>query len=85
MPNPRNYWFPAKQYGWGWGFPVTSQGRVVIAGYVVLIGAGAVVIAPSIQPALFAGYLVFLTVALMAICWIKGEPPRWRWGKRDGA
>jgi hypothetical protein len=29
-------------------------------------------------------YLVFialLTVVLIAICWAKGEPPRWRWGK----
>ena len=55
MPNDQRYWFPAKRYGWGWGFPRTWQGRVVLAVYVILI----------------------------AVCWAKGEPPRWRWGERD--
>ena len=29
------------------------------------------------------GFVLLLTGALIAICWIKGEPPRWRWGKRS--
>jgi uncharacterized membrane protein len=29
--------------------------------------------------ALFA-YFALLTAVLIAICWLKGEPPRWRWG-----
>jgi len=80
-----NYWFPAKRYGWGWGYPATWQGWVVIAGYVGLIGAGATIIAPSMHPGLFLAYLVFLTLVLIVICWVKGEPPHWRWGKRNGA
>jgi hypothetical protein len=33
---------------------------------------------------LFGIYLVALSVAFVAICWFTGEPPRWRWGERDG-
>jgi len=24
--------------------------------------------------------VVILSLALFVVCWIKGEPPRWRWG-----
>jgi len=27
-------------------------------------------------------YTAVLWAALLAVCWVKGEPPRWRWGKR---
>jgi hypothetical protein len=28
--------------------------------------------------------LIFLnTMALIAVCWVKGEPTRWRWGDKD--
>jgi hypothetical protein len=83
MSEQRRYWFPAKRYGWGWGFPATWQGWVVLAIYVGLIGAGAVVISPSSRPAMFAAYLVVLTILLVAVCWSTGEPPHWRWGERD--
>jgi hypothetical protein len=53
-----NYWFPAKRYGWGWGFPGTWQGWVVIIGYVALIVAGAIVITPSSRPGLFIAHLL---------------------------
>ena len=85
MTEQSRYWFPAKRYGWGWGFPTTWQGWLVIALYVVLIGAGAVVISPSSHPGVFATYLTFLSFLLIAVCSAKGEPPQWRWGKRDGA
>jgi hypothetical protein len=26
-------------------------------------------------------YVVALSALLFGICWLKGEPPRWRWGK----
>lgn len=85
MPDDRSYWFPAKRYGWGWGFPTRWQGWAVIAAYVVLIGAGLVVIRPSIRPASFLAYLILLTIVLIAVCWLKGEPPRWHRGRRNGA
>ena len=85
MSEQSRYWFPAKRYGWGWGSPTTWQGWLAIVLYAALIGAGTVVISPSSQPGAFAAYLTFLSFLLIAVCWVKGEPPRWRWGKRDGA
>ncbi|HET9750498.1 MAG TPA: hypothetical protein VFS06_14455 [Casimicrobiaceae bacterium] len=78
-----NYWFPAKRYGWGWGVPATWQGWLVVACYVALVGAGIIAIDASSQPAWFMLYLVVLTALLVTVCWITGEPPRWRWGARD--
>jgi hypothetical protein len=83
MPEQPRYWFPAKRYGWGWGPPTTWQGWFVVAGYVVLAAAGSVVIEPSVRPGLFIVHLLLLTAVMIAVCRAKGEPPRWRWGKRD--
>jgi hypothetical protein len=82
MSGERRYWFPAKRYGWGWSFPATWQGWVVVVIYVMLIGVGAAFIQPSLQPGRFVAYLVILSALLVAVCWATGEPPRWRWGKR---
>ena len=38
------YWFPAKRYGWGWGFPSAWQGRIVLAIFAVLVLGGAFVL-----------------------------------------
>lgn len=75
-------WFPAKKYGWGWGFPVAWQGWAVIAGYAALAGLGIVFLRPRTSALLFVGYLVFITGLLICLCWIKGEKPRWRWGDK---
>lgn len=74
------YWFPAKRYGWGWGPPTCWQGWVVVAVYAALLLIAVVTIRPAQQPFLFAGAVAGLSIALVAVCWIKGEPPRWRWG-----
>ena len=84
-PQPQAYWFPAKRYGWGWGFPATWQGRVVIGVYALLAAAGAIVIAPAERPGSFVAYLLALSALLTLVCWLKGEPPRWRWGNGDNA
>ena len=80
MPAERIYWFPAKRYGWGWGLPASWQGWLVIAGYVALLALGFALFPPASRTAAFVAYVVALTVLLVAICWLKGEPPRWRWG-----
>jgi hypothetical protein len=75
-------WFPAKTYGWGWGPPTCWQGWVVIATYVVLAVVGGVLVSPDTNVVFFIGYMVAITVGLIVVCWIKGEKPRWRWGKK---
>ena len=77
------YWFPAKRYGWGWGLPSAWQGWIVFIGYLVLVIAGIPFVEVSRGSVLYPAYLSVLSVAFVAICWLKGEPPRWRWGGPD--
>ncbi|HXC26859.1 MAG TPA: hypothetical protein VNV38_02815 [Stellaceae bacterium] len=80
MRSGANYWFPAKRYGWGWGFPITWQGWLVFAAFFVLLALGVFLFPPQQTPALYFVYIVVLSAILVGICWLKGEPPRWRWG-----
>jgi len=81
MSNQPRYWFRAKRYGWGWGLPLVWQGWVVLAVFFALVLAGAVLVLPSRGQAAFVAYVVLLCALLVVVCWIKGEPPRWRNGK----
>ena len=81
MSGTKRFWFRAKRYGWGWGLPLTWQGWVVLTAYVVSICLIAVFFEPHGHPVEFAGLVILATLALSAVCWLKGEPPRWRWGK----
>ncbi len=80
MPAKRTYWFPAKRYGWGWGPPTAWQGWLVIVAFALLVAAGAVALLPVYGAAVFVAYAALLCLVLIGVCWIKGEPPRWRWG-----
>lgn len=80
MTEPEKYWFPAKRYGYGWGFPTAWQGIVVLAAYVAALAAGFLLLPPTVVPLLFAGYLAVQTALLLFVCWMKGEPATWRWG-----
>lgn len=79
MTTPR-YWFPAKRYGWGWGPPATWQGWLCVAIFTVLLLTGLWLFDPRIQPLGFVLYVTVLSLAMVAVCWWKGEPPGWRWG-----
>ena len=72
-------WFPAKRYGWGWGFPTAWQGWVVLTMFFALLAVGGLVVLPGYGPTFFVGYTVMLCALLVAVCWAKGERPRWRW------
>lgn len=74
------YWFPAKRYGWGWGPPTRWEGWAVMAGYIVVLTIAGIVLAPRSMPLFFAFALVSVGV-MIAVCYAKGEPPRWRWGE----
>lgn len=74
------YWFPAKRFGWGWGLPQTWQGWIVMMVWVAVLIGGLVVLAPHSQLA-HVLFVATMVVALMLVCYWKGEPPRWRWGE----
>lgn len=78
----QRYWFAAKRYGWGWGLPVTWEGWGVLMLWVVaFILAGRYLIPHNMYAhLLFALAMVGL---LLSICYLKGEPPRWRFGNQD--
>ncbi|MDR3479291.1 MAG: hypothetical protein P4L91_01100 [Burkholderiaceae bacterium] len=82
MKNEKTYWFPSKRYGWGWGMPTVWQGWVVVVVFGLSILAGAVMLLPSGGSGVFVAYCALATVILVAICWLKGEPPEWRWGDK---
>lgn len=79
--NEKQIWFPAKKYGWGWGPPCAWQGWVVLAVWFGLLGGAAVLTLPR-HMGLWIASIVVLIVALMAVCYLKGEKPHWRWGGR---
>ena len=53
---------------------------MVLLAYFVLLGAGAVLLLPRYL-GLFFCWIGILVVLLIVICLLKGEKPRWRWGK----
>lgn len=79
---PKEYWFPAKRYGYGWGIPVRWQGWATLAVFLaVVIGSGA-----QFMPGRPVAFLLTVTAAsalLVIVCYLKGEPARWRWGDGD--
>jgi hypothetical protein len=77
----KQYWFPAKKYGWGWGMPSAWQGWLTLSLYVVWLGGSAYLFSPEEQPGAFAVSVVIASAFLVFICRVKGEPARWRWGK----
>jgi hypothetical protein len=79
----KDYWFPARRFGWGWGPPQTWQGWVVT---VVFLAAMAVVcfrVPPWRNTPLFLLLVTVGSAAFALICWLTGEPPQWRWGDRE--
>jgi hypothetical protein len=79
MSRPKNhYWFLAKRYGWGWGLPVTWQGWLFLLLWLGLLVGGAGRLLPA-RPFIFALFMGCMTGVLVLVCYLTGEPPRWRW------
>jgi hypothetical protein len=91
----KKLWFRAKYYGWGW-YPVTIEGWLVIAGFVLVLTGSAFLFSNYMQihaadPAgslryvalAFVAWITLLMVLLIYICYKTGERPRWRWGGKD--
>ena len=75
------YWFRAKRYGWGWGLPSSWRGWGVLGAFAALSAAAFFAFPPNEKPGALFACIAALTVLLILICWLKGEPPRWRWGE----
>ncbi len=78
-------WFKRKSFGWGWT-PVSWEGWTVVLGYVALVLLFSLTVneySPSSE-IFFTAVLpvILLTIALIRICYTKGEAPRWQWGIR---
>jgi hypothetical protein len=81
MPRVKGYWFPAKRYGWGWGPPVTWQGWVVAIVWAAALVAGLYLLRHDANRLpLRLGYVSVMSVVLGFICYMTGEPPKWRSG-----
>jgi hypothetical protein len=82
--NPQGYWFKRKLYGWGWT-PVKWQGVVTILVAVALLVLNGLSLTATEQPSdsmigWFLARTGLIVIALIAICFKKGEKPRWQWG-----
>jgi hypothetical protein len=51
--------------------------------YLLLLIGGAIWFDPARRVGAFLAYVIALSAGLVAICWRRGEPPRWRWGGDD--
>lgn len=81
------YWFKAKRYGYGW-VPATWQGWLIMLLYIIAILLSVYMTSlvqeldqssPVAVTSLFCLVFVY-TIALVYICYLTGEKPRWRWG-----
>ena len=85
--NPKGYWFKRKLFGWGW-VPVKIEGWAIVLGFVAMIILNAIYLAfragqnppTTTDLAIFISIIIILVIALIAICYKKGEKPRWSWG-----
>ena len=87
IKKPKKLWFKAKKYGWGW-YPVSWQGWLVLAGYFtffILKFREVDLQSHSASDTLLnlISKIFFLTLILVATCFLTGEKPEWRWrGKK---
>jgi hypothetical protein len=79
MNDPKQYWFPAKRYGWGWGLPCSWQGWFILLALLLTVAWAGVALLPR-DPVRFVVVTSGTLLAFLLICLVKGEPPSWRWG-----
>jgi hypothetical protein len=85
MEPKKKLWFKAKRYGWGW-YPASWEGWLILLAYVTLIVRDFTEVDASSHSGSdtligVAPRFVIATAALIAIAYVRGEKPRWRWGK----
>lgn len=82
--NPNRYWFKRKVWGWGWT-PATWEGWVTLVAVIALIiwngmhiDSTSHSVSDTVRP--FVIQTAVLVTILIAICYWKGEKPKWQWG-----
>jgi hypothetical protein len=55
----------------------------VLPGYLAWIIGGIPMVHATKGSVIYIIYVSAVSAALTAICWLTGEPTRWRWGDRD--
>lgn len=76
-------WFKAKRYGYGW-YPATWEGFGVLALYflniiLLMVRVSRLHSENDVIWQITIPILI-ITIILIAICYLKGEEARWRWG-----
>jgi hypothetical protein len=71
---------PSQTLRMGLGLPSSWQGWLALAAFIALIVAGVFIFPPGKSLGSFVLYTMVLGVLFALVCWLKGEPPRWRWG-----
>ncbi|MGJ8686072.1 MAG: hypothetical protein ACSHWQ_01240 [Spongiibacteraceae bacterium] len=70
------YWFPAKKYGFGWGFPVVWQGWLFLLTWAAAVFIGIAYIEAQLLSAyVFSAFVFVMVLILVAVCLVKGERP----------
>lgn len=85
----KKLWFKNKHYGWGW-YPASWEGWAVLAVWIGFFALGEVLFVKAMNAtegagwvtAVFMVYTVVIVSALIAVSYIKGEKPEWRWGNK---
>jgi hypothetical protein len=83
----KKIWFKRKTYGFGWT-PSTIEGWLTIAVYAMLLVLIFCILGKdsSSETQMITDHafvVIVLTALLIVVCYIKGETPRWQWGKKD--
>ncbi|MAX23083.1 MAG: hypothetical protein CMJ19_01150 [Phycisphaeraceae bacterium] len=77
-----HYWFRAKRYGWGWSMPATWQGWVFTFVWSIVTIPAVCWVANHSLPWAYV-ILTVMSALLLIVLFMKGEPPRWRWGSEE--
>jgi len=78
--NPKGYWFKRKLYGWGWT-PATKEGYFLLVFYIFSV---LYIVATEIEMKSFLSQFFIISLLFLFIVYLKGEPPKWQWGKKKG-
>ena len=83
----QTYWFKRRRYGYGWT-PVTWQGWLAVVVFLAIVLSSASILEAaerntySSDMLLYYALIAVAVLLLLAISFIKGPSPKWRWGSK---